>query len=264
MAWAAIPGRPLGHSWPAPRPFLAVPGQAAGGAHQPKGGPQDPAPARTLHFSPGMKHLFLLTAMFSLAACVETTTGGSGGGTGGTGGTTDTGGGGQSSSTGGTGQTGGTGGEGGAVTTTPVPCTDCLANTIKWGPDGGLVSWIDSATLTDCRTFTFYRDPGYGQDPVPTQTCTAEVGGCDAPPVAIHEVEQALAHPHVVAALAEATTPLYGWDSRCTDGSITTPLAMTGMHVGVRMPDGSRCRAYFSSPMTTVWPALFPPWYRTT
>ncbi len=159
--------------------------------------------------------------MFSLAACVETTTGGSGGGTGGTGGTTDTGGGGQSSSTGGTGQTGGTGGEGGAVTTTPVPCTDCLANTIKWGPDGGLVSWIDSATLTDCRTFTFYRDPGYGQDPVPTQTCTAEVGGCDAPPVAIHEVEQALAHPHVVAALAEATTPLYGWDSRCTDGSIT-------------------------------------------
>ncbi len=29
-----------------------------------------------------------------------------------------------------------------------------------------------------------------------------------------------IAHPHVVAALAEPTTPLYGWDSRCTDGSI--------------------------------------------
>ena len=28
---------------------------------------------------------------------------------------------------------------------------------------------------------------------------------------------------------------------------------------GVRMPDGSRWSAYFSSPTTTVWPALFPP-----
>ena len=192
-----------------------------------------------------MKHLFLLAAMFSLAACVETTTGGSEGGTGGTAGTTATGGTGQSGGTGGTGgtgQSGGTGGEGGAVTTTPVPCTDCLATTIKWGPDGGLVSWIDSATLTDCRTFTFYRDPGYGQGPGPTQTCTAEVGGCDAPPVAIHELEQALAHPHVVLALAEATTPLYGWDSRCTDGSITIiQVGEKSIHIGEDCETGFGC-----------------------
>ncbi|MCC6554665.1 MAG: hypothetical protein IT372_16960 [Polyangiaceae bacterium] len=142
-----------------------------------------------------MKNLFLFAAVFGLAACLETTTGGSGNGT------------------------GGTGGEGG-VTITPVPCTDCLAAPITWGLDGGMVSWIDSASLTSCRTFTFTRDPGYGEPPGPTQTCSVEIGGCDAPPVAVHEVEQALAHPHVVAALAAPSTPLYGWDSRCTDGSV--------------------------------------------
>ena len=33
---------------------------------------------------------------------------------------------------------------------------------------------------------------------------------------------------------------------------------------GVRMPEGSRCSAYFSSPTTTVWPALLPPLNLTT
>ena len=30
------------------------------------------------------------------------------------------------------------------------------------------------------------------------------------------------------------------------------------------MPEGSRCSAYFSSPITTVWPALLPPLNLTT
>ena len=33
---------------------------------------------------------------------------------------------------------------------------------------------------------------------------------------------------------------------------------------GEMMPDGSRCSAYFWSPTTTVWPALFPPLNLTT
>ncbi len=37
-----------------------------------------------------------------------------------------------------------------------------------------------------------------------------------------------------------------------TAGSITTPLPMTGVTFGLRIPEGSRCRAYFWSPMTTV------------
>ena len=45
---------------------------------------------------------------------------------------------------------------------------------------------------------------------------------------------------------------------------MTTPLPMTALTPGDRMPEGSRCRAYFSSPMTTVWPALLPPLNLTT
>ncbi len=48
-----------------------------------------------------------------------------------------------------------------------------------------------------------------------------------------------------------------------TAASTTTPLPMTGVTPGVRMPDGSRCSANFSPSMTMVWPALFPPWYLT-
>ncbi len=64
-----------------------------------------------------------------------------------------------------------------------------------------------------------------------------------------------------------ASSPSISWKS--TSRSTTTPLPMTGVTVGVRMPDGSRCSAYFSrvpsSPsMTTVWPALLPPLNLTT
>ena len=52
------------------------------------------------------------------------------------------------------------------------------------------------------------------------------------------------------------------WNS--TSMSTTTPLAMTGVTPSERMPDGSRWSAYFSSPMTTVCPALLPPLNLTT
>ncbi len=52
--------------------------------------------------------------------------------------------------------------------------------------------------------------------------------------------------------------------SNSTSMSMTTPLAMTGTTPSVRMPLGSRCSAYFSSPTTTVWPALLPPLNLTT
>src|SRR5690606_27210363 len=52
------------------------------------------------------------------------------------------------------------------------------------------------------------------------------------------------------------------WKS--TSRSTTTPLPITGVTPGDRMPDGSRCSAYFSSPMTTVCPALLPPLNFTT
>ena len=48
--------------------------------------------------------------------------------------------------------------------------------------------------------------------------------------------------------------------SSSTPGSTTTPLPITGTHSGRSTPLGIRWSAYDSSPMTTVWPALLPPW----
>src|SRR5688572_21762991 len=47
-------------------------------------------------------------------------------------------------------------------------------------------------------------------------------------------------------------------------GSITTPQPITQRQPLCRMPEGMVCRTYFSRPTTTVWPALLPPWKRTT
>ena len=47
------------------------------------------------------------------------------------------------------------------------------------------------------------------------------------------------------------------------EGSITTPLAITGVQPGVSRPDGSRWVSNFSPLTTMVWPALFPPDVRT-
>ena len=52
--------------------------------------------------------------------------------------------------------------------------------------------------------------------------------------------------------------------SNSTSMSMTTPLPITGTTPGERIPDGSRCSAYFSPPTTTVWPALLPPLNFTT
>lgn len=137
-----------------------------------------------------MNRFLSILAMFGLAACTSTTTGGAGGGTTGT------------------------------TTTVSVPCADCLSTTVSWGPSGGLVQWVDSSSLSACRTYQHVRTPGYGSGPdAGSPSCSVELGGCDAGPVAVHEVEQALAHPDVTAALA-GSVPLYGTDPRPCDGSV--------------------------------------------
>src|SRR5215475_5132742 len=47
-------------------------------------------------------------------------------------------------------------------------------------------------------------------------------------------------------------------------GCTTTPQPITQRQPEWRMPEGTECSTYFSRPTTTVWPALLPPWYRTT
>ena len=47
-------------------------------------------------------------------------------------------------------------------------------------------------------------------------------------------------------------------------GSTTTPLPMIDNLPGRTTPDGNRLSLYSTLPMTSVWPALWPPWKRTT
>jgi hypothetical protein len=43
-------------------------------------------------------------------------------------------------------------------------------------------------------------------------------------------------------------------------GFTTTPFPMTDVMCGYSTPDGTRWSFRTSSPLTTVWPALSPPW----
>src|SRR5688572_32587708 len=47
-------------------------------------------------------------------------------------------------------------------------------------------------------------------------------------------------------------------------GSMTMPLPSTHVLPRCTTPDGNRCSTNDSSPTWTEWPALCPPWYRTT
>lgn len=139
-----------------------------------------------------------------LFGCMTSTSGGGEGGAGGTTGSTTS-----DSTT-----------SSGVITVVPVPCVDCLSEPIRWGYTGGLAEYTETESLTDCRTFTWTRTQAF-TSPVGDATCSNELGGCNAPPLSIHHVETALAHPDVIAAFAGSTT-LYGTDPRPCDGSVFT------------------------------------------
>src|SRR5262245_27618800 len=66
---------------------------------------------------------------------------------------------------------------------------------------------------------------------------------------------------------ANTSTPwsIRVWASRNSASSdSTTPLPTRHMTLGCRMPDGISDRTVFLPPMTSVWPALWPPWKRAT
>jgi hypothetical protein len=137
-----------------------------------------------------MRNFLSILAMFGLAACTGTTTGCAGGGT-----------------------------TSGTATTVSVPCTDCLSQTVTWGYTGGYVEYDDLASLSACRTYQHTRTLVAGHDAGSSQSCSGEIGGCDAGADAVHDVEQALAQPDVIAALA-SSVPLYGNDPRPCDGGV--------------------------------------------
>jgi hypothetical protein len=126
---------------------------------------------------------------------------------------------------GGTAGGGGTAADGGTAsdaqtptpTTPPPTCADCLATAVSWGQNGGLVAYVDTSSLSGCRTYT--RSRASSGTPTPKLSCTAELGACSAAPIAVGDVEAALAHADVIAALAGGTTT-YGSDSRPCDGAV--------------------------------------------
>ena len=100
---------------------------------------------------------------------------------------------------------------------TPAPaCTDCLATTVSWGQNGGFVAFTDTSSLKSCRTYDRSRTMGNG---APTPLCATTLDACGAAPIAIGDVEAALASPDVTAAL-DGNTKTYGSDSRPCDGSV--------------------------------------------
>lgn len=96
------------------------------------------------------------------------------------------------------------------------PCTDCLATTVSWGPNGGLTSFTSTSSLKACRTYERSRIVGNG---APTLLCTTTIGACVAASISVGDVESALADPDVTAALA-GVTQTYGSDSRPCDGTV--------------------------------------------
>lgn len=87
---------------------------------------------------------------------------------------------------------------------------------MTWGSTGGLTSFTTASSLKACRTYERTRSTQGGP---PTLTCTATLDGCGAAPIAIGDVEAALANPDVTAALA-GTTKIYGSDNRPCDGAV--------------------------------------------
>lgn len=100
----------------------------------------------------------------------------------------------------GTAGTTGTGGAGGA-------CAFASTYTIRDG--GGLVAMADTATLTPPNAFHYTRD-FFRQDAGPL-SCDPAMPACgDAAKVDVRDVEAAIAHSDVQAALAMTTVPTYG------------------------------------------------------
>lgn len=99
-----------------------------------------------------------------------------------------------------------------------APC-DCLSRKIEWKFDGGFgPSGVDSSSLTPCRAYQHRRDD-VRPDPPPPVVCNRELEKCGGTSPNVRDIEVALAHPDMVAAV-KAAPVLYGKDSRPVDGQV--------------------------------------------
>jgi hypothetical protein len=143
---------------------------------------------------------------------------GSGDGGRGAGGSASTGGsagaGGSAGSNGGAQNTGGSTSTGGAATD-GGPCNNCLPKyDLHWGPNGGLVQYIDVSRLGPCANYSHERTPTF-TDP-PSLICNVTISMCPGSPLA--QIIEIMGTPEFNAALTGHT--LYGSDPRPVDGQV--------------------------------------------
>jgi hypothetical protein len=94
-------------------------------------------------------------------------------------------------------------------------CSDCVAQTLTWGNEGGFVAFERVAEIQTCNTYVLTETRFGG----PTMSCTNSVPCDGEDAIVMAEVLAALANPEVVAAF-DASGTIYGRDSRPVDGTI--------------------------------------------
>lgn len=121
----------------------------------------------------------------------------------------------------------GDGGAGdGADATTDAGCT--LPATFRYGPTGGLVAFHQETILSPAASYEHIRT-SVGLPEAPELSCSPTLPACgDSTLIDISDVLRNLADADVVTALAMAAPPLYGLDSRPTDGSMFQVLRADG------------------------------------
>lgn len=97
-------------------------------------------------------------------------------------------------------------------------CADCVASAISFGYSGGLVAYVDSSSISPCRTYLHERRTP-GSPSTLKASCTLEVEACVTGGNTVEAVNAALADADVQAALAKAPI-LYGVDPRAFDGAV--------------------------------------------
>lgn len=94
-----------------------------------------------------------------------------------------------------------------------------LSMSYSYGDIGGLRIYVDRVQLSPPRGFSYTRTPVRGDGP--SLSCQPPLPDCGpGPRITAADVERAVAHPQVQAALAENPTPLFGRDNRPADGVV--------------------------------------------
>ena len=103
----------------------------------------------------------------------------------------------------------GTGGGSGTTGAGGAGGVCAFASTYTISDGGGLVAMADTATLTPPDAFHYVRD-FFGRTPASSRVIRRCPRAAIAAKIDVRDVEAAIAHPDVQAALAMATVPTYG------------------------------------------------------